>query len=122
MYVKLVVYNMLLDTVFYLPNRFRHILLTNGLKIDCVTSENALLGMMKHMFNLEGTHAGSTPFTLSNFSQCYSHFFRSTMIYEGLSLSMRTIMYDHLVVSRRRDSTQGEHSDWPIAFAIGAMT
>ena len=57
---KLLCYNMLLDTIFYLPNRFRHILLCNGLRVDCTTSESALLGIMKEMFNIEGSLIGNS--------------------------------------------------------------
>jgi hypothetical protein len=53
-FIRLLSYNMILDTMFYLPNRFRYTVMGNWLKMDFATSETALLTSMKSMFNLEG--------------------------------------------------------------------
>jgi hypothetical protein len=38
---------MSIETIFYLPNRFRQTLITNSSVIDCKNNENLLLGIMK---------------------------------------------------------------------------
>jgi len=44
------------------------------------------------------------------------------MLYEGFSLSSRIVLYDRLVVDRRKEQLLGSVSDWPISFAIGSLT
>ena len=72
-----------LETVFYLPNRFRNVVLLNSLALDTTKSENALLGAMRYMFNLEQGVPGGNALSIRNFMQCYSHFFKSTLLYEA---------------------------------------
>jgi hypothetical protein len=115
---KLFGMNMFIETAFYLPNRFRQSLMANSAKISFETSEQALLGLMSEMFNLgETTSFGAKQgFSIMNFLQCYRHFFRSTMLYESISLSFRTLAYENL----KGPTMQG--SDWALSFGIGAFT
>jgi hypothetical protein len=61
--------NMLVETAFYLPNRFRQSLMANSAKISFESSEKALLGLMSEMFNLGETtgSAAREGFTVVNF-------------------------------------------------------
>ena len=68
---KLLVYNFGVETLFYLPNRFRYTVLTESLRIDLSSGQNALLGTMKQMFNLNDTLAGIREFSIANFMRCY---------------------------------------------------
>lgn len=61
--------NMLTETAFYLPNRFRQSLMANSAKVSFESSEKALLGLMSEMFNLgEATSVGAKQgFSVVNF-------------------------------------------------------
>ena len=79
-----------LELIFYLPNRFRQTLLTNSLKINFTQMDKALLDLMNDMFSIRiDGPVGGQKFSLYNFVYCYKHIFRSTLLYEGVSLSMR---------------------------------
>ena len=108
--------NMLVETAFYLPNRFRQSLMVNTAKISFESSEKALLGLMSEMFNLGQTTgvAARDGFTVFNFLQCYRHFFRSTLLYESFSLTSRTLAYEIL------KGPSPSQSDWLLSFGIGA--
>ena len=111
---KMLGYSLGLETLFYLPNRFRNVVLLNSVALDTTSSENALLGAMKYMFNLEQGVPGGNAFSIRNFMQCYAHFFRSTMVYEAGSFCVRNLAYQQL--------KQGSMLDWPVSFAIGTLT
>ena len=76
---------------------------------------------MRQMFNLEGSGLGSEAFRIQHFLNSYMHFFRSTMIYESVSMTGRTYLYYLLAVSQRQNPTEMRSVDLPISFAIGAL-
>lgn len=79
-----------LECIFYIINRFRQCFMTNSYKIDCSTTDNALLELMNDMFSLKTDgHLGDQNFSLRNFINCYRHFFRSTLIYQSITLTTR---------------------------------
>jgi len=47
-----------IETMFYLPNRFRTMLLVNSNKIVFAETDKALLDLMVHMFYLNSNDAG----------------------------------------------------------------
>lgn len=48
----LLLYSSLIETIFYLPNRFRQTVMLNTHNVAFTTSESALLSLMSIMFNL----------------------------------------------------------------------
>ena len=100
---KLLFCTFAIDTVFYLPQRFRYCTLTEAFRVNCSSSQSFLLGLMKSMFSMDGTLGGIKDFSIRNFINCYSHFFRSTMLYSSLSICARTILYDKIIISNRNE-------------------
>ena len=102
---KLLCLNAATETTFYLANRFRYTLLINSAIIETSSSEKALLGLMRQMFNLgigdapnaPGASEAAQKFSIKNFLECYKHFFRSTLLYEAGSLTFRTSTYEYFV-------------------------
>ena len=58
---KLFCLNAVTESTFYLANRFRYTLLVNSASVETASSETALLGMMKQMFNLGLGDAPNAP-------------------------------------------------------------
>jgi hypothetical protein len=49
----LLLYSSVVETLFYLPNRFRHAVLLNTHTVPYASSETALLSLMSIMFNIQ---------------------------------------------------------------------
>ena len=81
--------------------------------------DKALLDLMNDMFSvrIDGP-IGGQKFSLYNFVYCYKHIFRSTLLYESASLSMRQMMWAHW----KQDNRKADVRDWGVGFGIGAGT
>ena len=114
-----------LETLFYLPNRFRQSLFYNTMSINFETSENFLLGLMRRMFNLgerayspnQGPQTKVEIFSFGRFAQIYHNFFRSTMLFEGCFYSFNYFAYSSLT-----EPISPKPTDWAIAFMSGIIT
>lgn len=93
--MKLLMATSVIETLFYLPNRFRLSLMLNTQNIAFTNSENALLSLMPYMFNQQNV-AGDIEFKVRYFLSSYNLFFASTLPYEALSFSLRLKMFEKL--------------------------
>ena len=87
----------LFETLFYLPNHFRQTILVNSSKLSFVNTTEVLLDLMNIMFNINrGTNAPIQEFRVFDFFAMYKPFFRATLPYECLSLSLRLMLFDSI--------------------------
>lgn len=89
----MLMYASVIETMFYLPNRFRHTVMLNTHNIAYVNSESALLSLMSVMFNMQH-QSDVQEFKLRQFATCYRLFFACTLPYEALSITSRIALMD----------------------------
>jgi hypothetical protein len=85
---------MMIELMFYLPNRFRHMILMNFNNIAFFNAEDSLLTLMTYMFNLQDRV--EFDFRIKNFIGSYKLFFASTMLYESLLVTTRIKLYEKM--------------------------
>lgn len=90
---SLLMYASVIETMFYLPNRFRHTVMLNTHNIAFVNSESTLLSLMSVMFNLQH-QPDIMEFKLKQFATCYRLFFACTLPYEALSVTSRIKLHE----------------------------
>ena len=89
----LLLYSAVVETLFYLPNRFSQTVMLNTHNISFATTENALLSLMSVMFNIQ-SKPDVQEFKLRQFASCYRLFFTTTLPYETISLCARMKLFE----------------------------
>ena len=101
------------ETLFYLPNRFRQSIMLNTHNVAFTSSEGALLSLMSIIFNLQNKHT-IDEFKLKQFYSCYRLFFSSTLIYESMAVALRMKLFDFT-------QSQYESNPYLTGFGVGAI-